>query len=254
MNNIAPPSQIATPFTSFFDLFIIQYSQSLSKYKRGHQASHSSDSSSSDDDASDSSSSIGDEGPDWISNGQGREWRIEVGRQLQEALDEAIVAGAKDEEIQLHREIGVFQNFIQLNYFEALEITPDVTSEYIRSEIIRAANDFSQCIGDIDSFPPSRPSSPLSTDLASVFGSSSPKKLKKVLKLKKFAKALTAIEVGMPIRRATFMYEVNRKIIKNRRTELRTRMKYLKNRQFLSFAEKTTLLRFVNQCCVGVSA
>ena len=211
-------SDKATPSASFSEQFTSQFSESLSKYKRLLKPSDSSDSSGPNESSDDDSSSTGTEGPEYVSNGKGKEWRIEVGRQLQQALDTAMLVNAKDEKIQLHREIGVYRNFVQLEYFEALEQYPETTIDLIREEITKAANESSllEYIGDVESFSPSLPSSPLSSNLASVLGSSPPKLLRLLPKSKRLAKALTAVRQGSSIRQAAATYGVNRKTMANR--------------------------------------
>lgn len=250
-------SSQATPCASFSEQFDSQFSQSLSKYSRRLKTPDSSDSfdhsessecAESSDDSS--SSSTGEEGPEYVSNGQAKEWKAEVGKQLQAALEIAILASAKDEEIQLHREIGVFRKFIQLEYFEALEQCPDTTVDLIRREITEAANDSShlECIGDVDNFPSSRPSSPLSTNFASMLGSSPPKKLRVLPKAERLAKALTAVrEKELSIRQAAIAYDVNRQTIRHRMLGKRSLHDLHENQQLLTPAEETALLGFVDQ-------
>lgn len=138
----------------------------------------------------DSSFSTGIKGPElleWTSNGQAEKWREKVEKRLQADLKIAILCNAKDEEKQPHREIRVYQYFIQLEYFEALEKYPEITAQLTKDEITKAANDSSRldCSGDLDSFPPNQSFSPISIDLASVFDSYSSKKLKKLFQKKK---------------------------------------------------------------------
>lgn len=63
---------------------------------------------------------------------------MEVGKQLQQALEIAVLANTKDE-TQLHREFGVFRNFINLEYFKAMEHYSETTVDFIRREITEAA-------------------------------------------------------------------------------------------------------------------
>lgn len=236
---------IETPSTSFSEQFNVEYSQSFSKYKRLQLAI---DSDSSEDDSSDSSSSTGDKGPEMVSTGQTKEWKLEVG-ELHRALEVAISMNARDEEIQLYREIGVFRNFIQFEYFEALELYPDTTVEFIRNEIIEAAKDAShlKCIGDIDSFLPSCPSSPLSTNLASVMGSSPPVKLKVLPRSERVAKAVTAVREGSSIRQAATIYRVNRKTVSNRISGKHGPSGQREDKLRLTLAEEVAFLHFVDQ-------
>lgn len=256
MDNISKSQQeaifrtFATPTTSFSDQFNDQYSQSLSKYKRNRPTSHSSHSSpsSESDSSSDSSSSTGDEAPEYIPNGQGNFWKSEVGSELQRALEVAILLNQKDEEAQLHREIGVFRNFIAIGYFECMELYPETTVDLIRDEITKAANESSQldCLGDINSFSPPRPSSALSTNLASVLGSSPPRILKALPKSKRIAKAVAAVREGSSMREAADLYGVNRQTVANRLSGKYASIRR-EDRMLLTTGEEAALLRFVDQ-------
>ena len=169
-------------------------------------------------------------------------------KKLQQILKIIVLCNAKNEKKQLYRKIEIYRNFIQLEYFEALELYPETTVEFIRDEIIKAANDSSllNCIDNVDSFFSSCSFSPIFTDLVSVF-TSPPKKLKKLFKAEKFAKTLTIVRKNSTFRQTTNVYEVNRQIVANRIFEKKITTEFHENMKlFLIFVEKTTFFRFVN--------
>lgn len=118
----------------------------------------------------------------------------------------------------------------------------------VRKEITEAANESSllDCIGDPESFPPSRPSSPLSTNLASVLGSSPLKLLKALPKSERIAKAMTAVREGSSIREAAVIYGVNRQTVANRISGKIAEVRR-EDRLLLTIGEEAALLRFVDQ-------
>lgn len=239
----------STPTTSFSDLFASQFTESLSRYKRHPETSSSSDSESSESAESSDASSSDEEGPEYVSTGQAKDWKTEVGKQLQRDLEVAMLVNSKDEERQIHREIGVYRKFIELGYFEALEHFPETTVDLIRKEISEAANDSSQlsCLKNIDGFSSDRPSSPLSSEFASILGSSPPKKLKVLSQPERLAKAIAAVRGGASIREAATTYAVNRQTVKNNLLGRRTTSEYREDRLLLTPAEEAALLRFVDQ-------
>ena len=246
---------IAISSISFFDEFNSQFFQSFSKYKRlpplnifdDFEFFGSFEFFESFDDDDSFSTEI--ESPEWISNGQAKMWRNEIKKKLQQILKIAVLCNAKNEEKQLYRKIGIYRNFIQLEYFETLKLYFEIIVEFIKNEIIKTTNDFSllDCIDNVDSFFSNCSFSSIFIDFVSVFSSSS-KKLKVLFKTEKFAKTLTIVRKNSTFRQTTNVYEVNRQIVANRIFEKKITTEFHENMKlFLIFVEKTTFFRFVNQ-------
>ncbi len=79
-------------------------------------------------------------------------------------------ATSESEARQLHGEIAVFETFISHGYFEALEGNAYIEVSFIRQEMRKVLNEYLATILDpeAEELASCRPSSPLSSDLASV--------------------------------------------------------------------------------------
>lgn len=192
------------------------------------------------------SPSSGIEGPDPPpSNGAAKTWKAEVGRQLELDMEYAILLRDAEMETQLHREIGVYQSFINMEYFEALEANPETTADTIRIEIRQGVKDVQRCMahpkeGFTSSVPPS---SPLSFRPP---GSSPPRVIKPLPKKQRLSLAVEAVfEEDISIRNAAHKYNVNRRTL-SRRVKGPEDNQHGVHR-LLTDVEEAAILRFVDR-------
>jgi hypothetical protein len=149
----------------------------------------------------------------------------------------------------VHREIGIFDNFVEMSYFETLNDHFNITVDLIREEI---RQDFSSYIrmtveSDAEDDESPRSFSSLFIDLVFAWGSSSLKKLKLLSKDERLVLIVAVVQnEKCSIRRAATMFEVNRIIIKRRLKRKRSRSEYEVARQLLSVNEETAILCFID--------
>ena len=171
-------------------------------------------------------------------------------KQLQQTLKIAVLLNAKNEIIQLHKKIEMYQNFIQIEYFEILKMFFKIIIDLIKNEIKKTINEFSQlnCIDDSKEFFLNRSSLSLSVNFVLRLNNFFFKLLKMRFKSKKIEKTLIIIKQKNFIRQTIALYEINRRIIFNRIIEKHVfAVDDRKNQMFLTFVEKTAFFRFVNQ-------
>jgi hypothetical protein len=145
-----------------------------------------------------------------------REWRKQVDHQLRDELNVALLASDVKEEQRVHREIDIFDNFVEMSYFETLNDHFNITVDLIREKIrqgffsyIRMTVEF-----DVEDDESSRSFSSLFIDLVFAWESSSLKKLKLLSKDERLALIVAVVQnEKCSIRRAATMFEINRIIM-----------------------------------------
>lgn len=175
-----------------------------------------------------------------------REWREQICVQLDQAMNETTSLA---EAQQLHGEIAVFETFISHDYFEALEGYPHMEVSSIRQEMRKALNEYLATFLDpeAEEIASCRPSSPLSSDLASAWGSSPPKKVRIQPKDERLALAVKEFQDGDSSARAVAKkYGVCRNTLLNRSRAKRTMSEYAMDCQLLAPDEETAILTFVD--------
>lgn len=173
-----------------------------------------------------------------------RELREQVGRQLDEELD-AAVGDAQQENIR--KQINIFEKFIEMKYFDGIE-GYEISVNRVRSEIRQALEKYTHiAFGPTMPTSPIIPTSSLSSNRISVYGSSPPKKPTVLPEDERLELALTAVAKGSEVRSASNTFGVSRSTMQRRLRGKRSRAEFCKSRQLLSEEEETSILRFVDQ-------
>ncbi len=151
---------------------------------------------------------------------------------------------------QLHDEIVVFEIFISHDYFEALKRYSHMRVSFIRQKMRKTLNEYLTTFmnSEVDELVFCRSSSSLSSDLVSVFGSFSLKKMKIEAKSDRLVLIVKEFQTEIStVRAAAKKYDVCRNIIINRSRARRTMTEYHMNRQLLVSHEEKAILEFVNR-------
>ncbi len=179
-----------------------------------------------------------------------RDLREQVDKLLDQKMNSVIAFNAWREKQQLHEKIDIYENFIQMKYFDQLKEYSDNIVISIRHDIRQTLQKYLLLVADseIESTALSSSSLSLSSCLASVLESSSLKKIKSMLKSKRESLTVTTIQnERLSCRAIALRHEVSRMTILRRLKEDRTINEFAKNRQLLFEQEKTIILRFVDE-------
>ncbi len=179
-----------------------------------------------------------------------RDLREQIDKLLDQEMNSVIAFDSWKEKQQLHEKIIIYENFIQMKYFDQLKEYSDNIVVSIRHDIRQTLQDYLLLAAESEHEPAalSSSSSSLSSCLASVLGSSPPKKIKDMPKSKRLSLTVATVQSEELSSHATALrHEVCEKIVRNRVKEKRTMKDFSKDRQLLSDQEETVILRFVDQ-------
>ncbi len=178
-----------------------------------------------------------------------RDLKEQINRLLDQEMNSVIAFNAWKKKQQLHEKIIIYENFIQMKYFDQLK-------EYFDSIVISIRHDIRQILqnyllfaakSEHDFAALSSSSSSLFSCLASVLRSSSLKKIKIMLKSKRISLTVTTVQNDeLSCHAIALRHEVCRRIIDNRLKEKRTMKDFSKNRQLFIDQKKAIILEFVN--------
>jgi hypothetical protein len=160
-----------------------------------------------------------------------------------------LLADDVKEEERVHKEIDIFDNFIEMSYFKTLNDHFDITVKMIRDEIRQ--NFFSYIKLTIEFVVEDNESthsfSSLFIDLVFAFESSSSKKSQLLSRNERLALIVALVQnENCSVRRVVTMFEINRVIVKRRLEDKRSMTKFEVARQLLSIDEKTVILCFID--------
>lgn len=178
-----------------------------------------------------------------------REWRSIIAMELETDLDRAAKDKDFDLEAQIHNEISMFNSFEDLDYWKDLEGDSSITIDSIREEIRSGVKAFID-EPHVFSSSPLRPSSPLSSQLASVQGTPSKPRRKFALmpKQERLRLAVKAVEEDeVKVANAARTFGVNRQTICNRLKGKRSHDDYARARRHLLEHEESAILNFIDQ-------
>ncbi len=162
--------------------------------------------------------------------------REQIDRLLNQKLNSIIAFSAWTKKQQLHEKIDIYENFIQMKYFDQLKEYSDniVISikhnirQILQNYLLLAAN------SEIEFAVLLSSSSSLSSCLASVLRSSSFKKIKIMFKSKRLSLTVTTIQNDeLTCHAIALRHEVNKITLRNRLQEKRAMTDFSKNRQLL---------------------
>ena len=182
-----------------------------------------------------------------------KEWIFRIDQQLKVELKSTIFAKNLEQKTQIHREIEVFQNFIFMNYFEALKKFFETTVNSIRQKIRQKMKDYQHWLKH---FKEDFISSVISTssilfDLVSAYASDSSTNRIKILSWKeRIVIAIAIVRMKLSIREVAFKHEVNRQTIVNHmndsnfRSDVRKLFENWKKQTILIFVDRTSELEF----------
>ncbi len=178
-----------------------------------------------------------------------RDLREQIDRFLDQKMNSVIAFNAWKKKQQLHEKIIIYENFIQMKYFDQLKRYSDNIVISIRHDIRQILQNylFLAAKSEIDFATFFSSSSSLFSCLASVLRSSSLKKIKIMLKSKRISLIVTTVQNDeLSCHAIALRHEVCRRIIDNRLKEKRTMNDFSKNRQLFTDQEEAIILEFVN--------
>ncbi len=150
----------------------------------------------------------------------------------------------------MHEKIIIYENFIQMKYFDQLKEYSDNIVNLIRHDIRQILHNYLLLAAkhEIESAALSFSSSSLFSCLTSILRSSSLKKIEIMLSSKRLSLTVSAVEnEELSCRAIALRHEVSKKIIDRRLKENRIMKDFSKNRQLLFDQEEKIILEFVNQ-------
>jgi hypothetical protein len=179
-----------------------------------------------------------------------RDLREQINRLLDQEMNLIIAFNAWKEKQQLHEKIIIYENFIQMKYFDQLKEYSDNIVNSIRHDIRQILQNYLLLIAEFEhkSAALSFLSFSLFNCLVSVLRSSSLKKIEIMFKSKRISLIVSTVEnEELSCHAIALRHEVSRMIIRRRLKEKRTMKEFSKNRQLLFEQEETIILKFVNQ-------
>jgi hypothetical protein len=150
----------------------------------------------------------------------------------------------------MHEKIIIYENFIQMKYFDQLKDYSDNIVNSIRHDIRQILQNYLLLAAESEfkSAALFFSSSSLFNCLALVLRFSSFKKIKSILKSKRLFLIVTTIQNEKLLFHAIVLrHEVCEKIVHNRVKEKRIMKSYSKNRQLFFNQEETIIFKFVNE-------
>ncbi len=164
-------------------------------------------------------------------------------------MNSIIAFNAWKKKQQLHEKIIIYENFIQMKYFDQLKKYSDNIVISIRHDIRQILQNYLLLAAkfEIDSAAFSFSSSSLFNCLVSELKSFSLKKIKIMLKSKRISLTVTTVQNDeLSCHAIALRHEVCRRIIDNRLKEKRIMKDFSKNCQLFTDQEEAIILEFVN--------
>jgi hypothetical protein len=144
---------------------------------------------------------------------------------LRDELNIALLADDVKEKERVHKKIDIFDNFIEISYFEILNDYFDITVNMIKDEIRQSFFSYIKLIIEfvVEDNELTHLFSFLFIDLVSAFKSSSSKRSQLLSRNKRLALIVALVQnKNYSIRKVVIMFEINRVIIKRRLEDKRS--------------------------------